>query len=330
MTTEPQKQSAQLTKQTKRTVRKKVRLPREIMRGEPPETLTQTKALRALMLLSQSAGLEATIYEFPFELLRDLLNIRDDQLLKEELYALRGRTWDWPGRSGVEGWVSPIPNVTWEKGVVRWEVSQMFMELIRRVSPRGYVDVAWDVIAEFSSLYGLRIWEICAASVHSSGYETTTPKMSLAELRVKLGVPANAYRAEGQSGALLHFCVKKPLAEVLQIGGLEIVFEREGRGPTAQYWFRIKGRKPRQPSLPTLAPGLASQVRKLDLERSLKQRIQTALDNLNDEDRAKALAWMKEEEGYSQIPDDKLNLQSYAGRLRGIPGLSVTIPDRVP
>lgn len=296
-----------------------LQLLREVAQGAPPVGLVQTKALRALILLAQGAGFaRGTIYSCPVEVLRDLLSCRNDEVLRQELMALRGRTWNWPGLSTLDGWVSPIPSLRWEENnpVVEWEISALFVRALEE-QRMGWIRAPWALISGFSSQYALRIWELAMAS-HYAGRTTETRLMTLAELREVLGVPADAYRGHGQTGALLHFCVRRPLREVLELTGLNVEFVRRGRGENARYWFKIEGDvMPRQAVLPET---IARQVRKEapgDSE-DLRHRVEQALENLAPPRRAEIMDTMQAAGFNGDIPADALELRAYAGRLRGL------------
>ena len=142
--------------------------------------------------------------------------------------------------------------------------------------------------------------------------------MTLAELREVLGVPADAYRGHGQTGALLHFCVRRPLREVLELTGLNVVFVRRGRGENARYWFKIEGDAlPRQTVLPET---IARQVRRetpVDSD-DLRQRVEQAMEKLDRGRKDEILDTMQAAGFNGEIPSDSLELRAYAGRLRGL------------
>jgi hypothetical protein len=304
---------------TKSPKNETLQLIREVAQGEPPVGLMQTKALRAMILLAQGAGFaRGTIYSCPVEVLRDLLACRNDEVLRQELMALRGRTWNWPGLSTLAGWVSPIPALRWEEraGVVEWEISAMFLRALEE-QRLGWIRAPWALVSGFSSQYALRIWELAMAS-HYSGRTTETRIFTLAELRETLGVPADAYRGQGQTGAMLHFCVRRPLKEVLELTGLSVNFIRRGRGEGARYWFRVEGEtQPRQTVLPET---VARQVRKEtpgDVNE-LRQHVQAAIDGLPSTKRREIERDLEAAGFMTGPPVDALELRAYAGRLRGL------------
>lgn len=296
----------------KRTLKEKnLQLIREIATGETPVGLLRTKALRALLLLSQAAGYDrGVIYSCPTETLRELLNCRDDEVLREELMALRGQTWNWPGLSAREGWCAPIPALRWKGSIVEWEVSALFLRALQERN-MGYVRTPWAFISGFSGQYALRLWEICMA-VHQEGKTTETRIFNVPELRAALGIAPEAYR--NVVSGMLHHCVKLPLTEVLELTGLNIELCKRGRGGSLEVWFRVHGTFRQQQML--LSETVVRQVKR-DVPVPLKAKLIAAMNALPPERRAEVENSLLANGLPSLPPDDPVLLKSYAGALRG-------------
>ena len=290
---------------------KAVRTPRALVRSETSLTLVQTKLMRAFMMLSmKDDGMISGEYEMPISTFRSLLDLHDYESMKASLTTIRGKTLDWPADDeGTEGRVTPIPSCTWseKKGVIRWEISRMFARLCMSVNQNGYIYLPWDILTKFSSVYALRIWELCMASVKSNGYGSATPKWSYEMLRHKLGVPHDSYSNAQQSAALAKI-VQLPLKEVNEIGGIEVEFCKRGRGQNAVYWFEIRGAKNIQGTLGDLG-SLASQVKRLTAGE-LRERIVAALAAAPSEKRTQI------EREMPAVPTDEIALLSYKAELR--------------
>jgi len=287
---------------------KSVRTPRALVRTETPLTLVQTKLMRAFMMLSmKDDGMISGEYEMPIVTFRSLLDLHDYESMKASLSTIRGKTLDWPADDeGNEGWVTPIPSCVWneKKGVIQWEISRMFARLCVSVNQNGYIYLPWDILTKFSSVYALRIWELCMASVKANGYGSATPKWPIEMLRAKLGVPHDTY---SKTGPLLLKCVQIPLKEVNEIGGIEVEFHKRGRAQNAVYWFEIKGTKNIQGTLGDLG-SLASQVKRLSAAE-LRERIVAALAAAPSEKRTQI------EREMGAVPTEEIALLSYKGGL---------------
>ena len=143
------------------------------------------------------------------------------------------------------------------------------------------------------------------ASVKSNGYGSATPKWPIEVLRVKLGVPPDAYQT---TGPMLLKCVKLPLKEVLEIGGLDIEFAKRGHGKTAVYWFVIIGNKDIQGLLGDMT-GISSEVKRLNVDE-IRARVVAALAA------APADVRRRVEKEMGPIPTSDLPLRSYKAELR--------------
>lgn len=294
------------------TRRKVVRAPRAFLRSETPATLVQTKMLRAFMMLSMKEdGMLSGEYEMPINLFRSLLNLHDRDVMKATVESIRGKTFDWPDlEDGEGGWLTPIPNVKWsdKTGKIEWEVSRKFANVCVSVNVSGYTYLPWEILTKFSSIYALKIWELCMASVKSNGFGSQTPKWPIEVLRVKLGVPPDAYAT---TGPLLLNCVKKPLVEVLEIGGLDIEFAKRGHGKTAVYWFVINGKKNIQGLLSDMT-GISSEVKRLDGREKWLAKIDFVMHSLTPKQRNML---MEIKELAIPYPQDEGALRSYYATL---------------
>lgn len=291
---------------------KNLNLLREIASGETPVGLLQTKALRALLLLSQAAGYDrGIIYSCPTETLRELLNCRDDEVLREELLSLRGQTWNWPGLSAREGWCAPIPALRWKGSVIEWEVSALFLRALQERN-LGYVRTPWAFISGFSGQYALRLWEIGMA-VHSEGRTTETRVFNYPELRAALGVPPETYR--NTVSVMMHCCVKKPLDEVRELTGLEMELCKRGRGEAMEVWFVVHGNYRQQQML--LSETVIRQVKR-DVPIPLKEKLLAALNALPPTKRAEVEVRLLEMGLPSIPPEDPVLLKSFGSALRGL------------
>ena len=293
------------------TTKKEVRAPRALLRTETTLSLVQTKVMRAFMMLSwKDDGMLSGEYEMPIATFRSLLDLHNYEVMKASLNAIRGKTLDWPvDTEGDEGWVTPVPSCVWneKKGVIRWEISRTFARLCSSVNTNGYIYLPWDILTKFSSVYALRIWELCMSSVKSNGYGSETPKWTYEVLRLKLGVPADAYQTTAPA-QVVAVVVKKPLMEVNEIGGLEVEFCKRGRAQNAVYWFVIKGSKPAQGLLGEMT-GISSQVKRLNAAE-LRERIVAALAAAPSEKRTQI------EREMPPSPTDENALRSYKAELR--------------
>lgn len=287
-----------------------VRLPRAFIRSETPNTLTQSKLVKAFITLSQKEdGLLSGEYEMPRELFRQMMNMHNDQFMRGAMESVVGKKYVWESEDKKEGSVvTPISGVEWNTDTVSWEVSKKFANLVRKINAEGYTYLEWNILMEFSSVYALRIWELCKASAKANT-ASRTPKWSLPELRSTLHVPDTAYRGHNQAGALIQCCVTKPLKEAVEIGGLDITFHRRGRAASARYWFEIGPNKlPQQKILPD--NGMGSAVKYLGDRR---ERIEAALAAASPEKRDTILKEL------GPVPSTDRDLRSYQAAMWGSP-----------
>lgn len=251
-----------------------LRLPRSFIRSETPSNLMQAKVLRALIFLAdKDDGCLSGQYEMPAAKFREMCNIHDSKMMREMMYEVVGKKYEWVSPDPDEGeFATPIGGVKWNKEIVKWEITRSFADMMRKVNASGYTYLEWSVVRKFSSVYALRIWELCKAS-QKKGLPSSTPKWTLEELRVKLCVPIDAYR-DCSISATIQSIVTRPLKEVMEIGGLDIKKGSIGRGASAKYWFEIGPKPIMQQGLIESMAGYGSMVTRLsDRAERIERRL---------------------------------------------------------
>lgn len=283
-----------------------VRISTPIAKGESLPTLTKTKGMFALLMLSESTGKPnpGDIYSVPVEVLRDLLNCRDDHHLRVELESLAGLKLNWEKfDKRSRGFTTPVSSCRWVDGNIVYAFDPQFV-VAWQDNDIGFKRISFVALTEFSSVYGAKLYELCAF-LYQPGKTVKSADFSKEEIRHFFGVHDDRYPGGTFKQSVITVAVNQVNNSAL---GFSVTYVQEGRGDTGRHWFEIMD-GPKQERLrisPAKKIGALSQY----------DRIVETLNRLSSPERSRIEDLLKAE-GLPKLPnpDSYIDLTQFAAAL---------------